>query len=370
MPASLPRVIVSTVGTSMLTNGAPQELRGLLIRAANTVESRLTPEDRAAIVARADEVRTLMAGASPEQAQKQSAELNGVVRLGLSGADAHYLIATDTLQGRLCSEIATAWIRGRGSDASAIPVSGLTTADTESFGAGINNLLLWCNDTLPACRAHKRRVVFNLVGGFKAMQAYLQALGMFYADEIVYIFESGNDLIRIPRLPVTWDHESLREHAALVARLAHGAEDVTPDMVAGVPEAYLEIVGIDGGQMVALSTWGRAAWLQNKQDILGGDLIEMPHLTYEARFERDYRGLTDRVMRVSVQDALARVSALIANGGPELLRRDGSLQYAPLKGSPGIDHFRATQEVRVTCTVHGATVVLRRCGHHKINDNP
>ncbi|MBM3496156.1 MAG: putative CRISPR-associated protein [Armatimonadetes bacterium] len=364
MPVSMPRAIVSTVGTSMLTNGAPQELRGLLIRTANTVESRLAPEDRAAIVARADEVRTLMAGASHERAQKQSAEINGVVRLGLCGADVHYLIATDTLQGRLCSEIAASWIRATGSDASAMPVSGLTTADTESFGAGINNLLQWCDMTLPACRRQQRLVAFNLVGGFKAMQAYMQALGMFYADEIVYIFESGNDLIRIPRLPVTWDHESLREHASVIARLAHGAEDVTPDMVAGVPEAYLEIVSIDGRQMVALSTWGRVAWLQNKQAILGGDLIEMPHLSYEARFERDYRSLHDPVVRMSVQDAIARVSALLGNGGIDPVRRDGSLQYTPLKGSPGIDHFRVTQGLRVSCAYRATGLVLRRCGAH------
>lgn len=366
----LSRVIVSTVGTSMLTNGAPPEVRGLLTRTANTPEPKLSIPDRAALIARAEEVRAGMEAASPEAAQKQSAELNGVVRLGLSNADTHFLIATDTLQGRLCSGIAAEWIRAQGVDASAHPINGLTTADTESFRAGVINLLHWCDTTLPALQAQRRRVIFNLVGGFKAMQAYMQVLGMFYADEIVYIFESGSELIRIPRLPVQWDHESLRKHAAVVVRLYHGAQDTAPETTAGIPEAYLEEVEIEGHRLVALSTWGRAAWLQHRLDILSGDLLPLPNITYEARFERDYRGLNEREVRASVQDAVARASVLLANGGPDLLRRDGSLQYTPLKGVPGVDHFRATQSLRITCTLQGAQLTLRRCGGHHINDNP
>jgi hypothetical protein len=261
-------------------------------------------------------------------------------------------------------------MRASGAPATPQPVPGLTTADTESFSAGINTLLEWCEDTLPACRSQQRRVVFNLVGGFKAMQAYLQVLGMFYADEIVYIFESGSDLIRIPRLPVTWDHESLIEHASVMARLAHGAEDVTPRMVAGVPEAYLEIVSVGGEQMVALSTWGRAAWLNNRQAILGGDLLDHPNLTYEDRFVRDYRNLSDPAARMHVQESLARVSVLLAKDGIERVRKDGSLQYGPLASHPGVDHFRASQDLRVTCEREGSRLRMRRCGHHAVIENP
>jgi len=354
----------------MLTNGADQDLRGLLIRTANTHETRLTPEERAAIEQRAEQVRSMMASAAPEQAQKQSAELNGIVRLGVSGADVHYLIATDTLQGRLCATIAADWIRRFGAAATPEPIHGLTTADSESFRAGINNLLIWCDDTLPACRAQRRRVVFNLVGGFKAMQAYLQALGMFYADEIVYIFESGRDLIRIPRLPVDWDHESLAKNAAVIARLAHEAEDVTPAMVASVPEAYLEIVNIDGRDVVVLSTWGKAAWLQNRERILSGELFHYPGLAYAPSFVRDFEALDHPVARMHIQESLARVSVFLAKGGMDCVRKDGSVQYGPLRGHPGVDHYRATQELRVTCERTETGLLMRRCGHHAVIEHP
>lgn len=370
MVPSMPRVIVSTVGTSMLTNGAPQELRGLLIRTANTPEARLTDEDRTDIERRADEVGRLIAGASPEQAQRQSAELNGVVRLGLSGRDVHYLIATDTLQGRLCAKIAAEWIQTAGATAIPQPISGLSTADTESFSDGINTLLEWCDATLPECRAQNRRVVFNLVGGFKAMQAYLQALGMFYADEIVYIFESGSDLIRIPRLPVKWDHEGLSEHAAVMARLAHGAKDITPAMVAGVPEAYLEIVDCGGQQLVGLSTWGRAAWLSDRQDILSSDLIEFPGVMYEDTYRRDYARLQDREVRWRFQDTVAEVSVLLENGGLPALT-GGSIRYDKLQNHPGIDHFRVSLDLRISCRVEGSCLILRKCGAHDyVINNP
>jgi putative CRISPR-associated protein (TIGR02619 family) len=311
-----------------------------------------------------------MADAAPEAAQRQSAELNGVVRLGLSNADTHYLLGTDTFQGRETIRLVADWLTRQGCRTIPYTVEHLSAADRESFAAGVDNLLIWCDAVLPPAREAGQRVVFNLVGGFKALQAYMQTLGMFYADEIVYIFETGNELIRIPRLPVQWDTAALGTYAAVVARLAHGDHDVVEGEVAEMPEAYLEIVEADGRTLVGLSTWGKAAWAVERRRILAGDLLPQPHIVYEHRFRRDYEGIRDTTVRAEIQDNVARVSVLLRRGGPAELRRDGALQYGPLKGHAGITHFRVSQNLRITCSVQGADLVLRRCGEHDVIDNP
>jgi len=366
----MPRVIVSTVGTSTLTNGAPPEVRALLTRCANAIEKDLTEGQRQTIQRRVAEVQQLMADASPEAAQRQSAELNGVVRLGLSNADTHYLLGTDTFQGRETVRLVADWLMRQGCPAIPCTVPHLSAADRESFAAGVDNLLSWCGSVLLPAREAGQRVVFNLVGGFKALQAYMQTLGMFYADEIVYIFETGSELIRIPRLPVQWDTAALETHAAVVARLAHGDHDVVESEVAGMPEAYLEIVEADGRTLVGLSAWGKAAWTVESRRILAGDLLPQPHIVYEPRFRRDYEGIKDAAVRSQIQDTVAKVSVLFRQGGPAELGRDGALQYGPLRGHADIAHFRVSQSLRITCSVQGADLVLRRCGEHDVINNP
>jgi hypothetical protein len=59
-------------------------------------------------------------------------------------------------------------------------------------------VIRWCQDTLPGYRESGYHIVFNLTGGFKSIQGWMQTLGMFYADEIVYIFETGKELLPGP----------------------------------------------------------------------------------------------------------------------------------------------------------------------------
>jgi CRISPR/Cas system-associated protein Csm6 len=84
-------------------------------------------------------------------------------------------------------------------------------------------LIEWCEQTPPTFREKQIKVVFNLTGGFKSTNGWLQTLGMFYAGEIVYIFESQSEMLRIPRIPVAIDTAAVqifRDHLAFFRRLA------------------------------------------------------------------------------------------------------------------------------------------------------
>lgn len=362
------QAIISTVGTSLLTNKAPEETRMLLVRTANLREGEYAPQDLQAVRARCAEVEERLRQARPEEVRRLSAELNGILSLGADTAGTlHYLLATDTFQGREAARIAAEWLRSRGASAVVQPLEGLSTANREAFARGIDRLLQWCEETLPELRRQQHRIVFNLAGSFKSLQAYAQTLGMFYADEIVYIFEgSGSELIRIPRLPIALEHEPLKRHAAAVARLCAG-EILSAAELEGLPEAYLDL---DDQGYATLSEWGRLAWNRSRQEILGERLLSFPGLEYEDSFRRDFERRQDPRERVALQETLAKVSTRWRERGLAGLREDGGLRYEDYKNREGIGHFRVNDNLRVSCVPEGGILRLRRFGPHSINEDP
>jgi len=372
---------VSTVGTSLLTNHARERLpeaQPLLRRTANLQHQELTDGEGATVDSLVRAVRSSLTVPEKERARQLSAELNGIVayygdrirdakRLA---RDQHMLLATDTYQGGMAATLVREWLESRGfSSVQEVRLAGLSTRNQQSFAHGVGRLLEWAGATLPGYREAGFRVVFNLVGGFKSLQGYMNTLGMLYADEITYIFEDAQSgLIRIPRLPLTLaDLACLREHASQLALLEQ--HEVAPrQSVAGIPEALFEY---DDRGNCTFSTWGTTIWAANKGAILGeAGLLAFPRLEYSERFEREFGSLREKKLRAKVLSTLARVSVVLGSGRVDLLKADGGLLYEDLKGFPGVGHFRVDQDSRITCQVKGRSLLLRRVGDHEILKDP
>jgi putative CRISPR-associated protein (TIGR02619 family) len=345
----------------MLTNKAPAELTSLLRETANLREDEYSGPDRSAVGARIAQVSALLESRNDEHVGELSAELKGLLAIdALEPGCMHYLLHTDTFQGAEAASLVSQWMRQRGCASTFLQrLEHLTTRNQSSFARGIDSLLTWCDATLPELRRQGYYITFNLVGGFKSLQAYAQTIGMIYADEITYIFEGpGSELIRIPRLPISFDTDALERHSAVIARMAEAYETIAVSELSDLPEAYLDI----DGDIAALSTWGKLAWNQHKHRILTGQLLEQTGLRYEARFVRDFESCGNRELREALQLTLAKAAALWNEGGLQKLRGDGGLQYSDLSG--GIGHFRINRGDRVSCIPEDSTLVLRRFGSH------
>lgn len=229
-------------------------------------------------------------------------------------------------------------------------------------------LLDWCERTLTASNNLNRKIIFNLAGSFKSFQAYCQAIGMIYADEICYIFEGKNsELLRIPRLPLQFDHKPLDDYKSIIARMAFG-EIVSRDVLKSMPEAYLTI---DENGDATLSTWGMLAWNSVKKDIMSEALIEYPKLAYLDTFRRDYEKINDVDRKVDIQMTLAHVSLLFEQKGLFALREHGGLQYEKyVNRNDQLGHFRLNNDWRITCEEKDGMLSLRRVGKHEVNENP
>lgn len=366
------RIILTLVGTSLLTNVAKAE-RVLVNQYSNSRLDEIPANIRSGFVALLDDVS--FQGRTLQEAKAKSAELQSLAALYRQGKqtpaqDIHFLVHTDTYIGQLCSSRLQEFFSGLGwQHVQTLLVPQLAVRSKEAFQEGIKWLVNWCEEVLPLYKAQKYEIVFNLTGGFKSLQGYLNVIGMFYADKVVYIFENSDQLLEIPRLPIRLDSEFIEKAAPsfLLANYTCCAKDVVNDL----PAIYLD----EQDGLCTLSAVGTLMWSRYKRTILSRELVELPYLVYEDAFKRDFRyGDRDPV---KLQETLVKVSCLMAGseGNTARLKADGGLQYEnylnkSFNGEP-IGHFRITQETRASCVAKNGKLYLRRFGPHDyVNKNP
>ncbi len=312
-------LLVSTCGTSLLTNGADPDLRGWLNQVANQPELERADADRLQAHVEARRQQLLMA--NDGERRRLSAELNGVGAVldrWPSSHVQHLLVHTDTAVGKAAGEVVAAVLRKQGHEVQFLTAPGLRTDDLPSFREALAEITGRIEEWVPGYSNKGWTAIFNLTGGFKSVNAYLQALGMLYADRCVFLFEGAPALMEIPRLPVQLvDADEVRAHLSVFRRLALGYHVEELDAV-GVPDALLLM---DDGQ-VTTSVWGDVVWQRVKKTLLGEGLLDplSEKLTISDGVRRTFDKLAaDR--QVLVNTALDELSAHLDNVRPLLKAR-------------------------------------------------
>ena len=375
------RFVLSTVGTSILTNlidrGNSTEGTwfGKLRDSANLKQDKLTPETETVIKTLADRALEKLLKDDVNTNRRLSAELNGIYGIygGLlpqNSNDQHYLICTDTAQGQQTGGLIKDFLENKGFTVGVVTPSQLSTQDTESFTTGTKELIKWLEDNVPWRRDGGYRVIFNLVGGFKSLQGYMNTFGAFYADEVIYIFESPTaDLIKIPRLPIRIDTTLIENHLTEFAMMAAGKLYLL-DELPGIPETLLEYVEENGTMYAGLSAWGELLWHRTKSDLLAKELLPFPRLTYAPSFRQDIENINAEAL-LKLQEALARiVSILENNGGNPAKLSSGGIEFEKFQKHAGdIYRFRISRAIRASCKFESGKLILLHYGQHQYVDN-
>jgi len=324
---SKPKLVLSPCGTSLLTNKATD--KDILTKYANAQD--IPRDDLAKLESLIKSVEKDLESASLEEAAKMSAELNGIIKL-YGGQlnkpkDIHVLISTDTYLGKATADLVAKWLKDKGFNDIRQPlIKGLQTADLFDFQHALSEIVQWCSETIPSYQKAQYHIVFNLTGGFKSVQGFLQTLAMFYADETIYIFEGSKDLLRIPRLPVEMKPEnSIVENFEVFRRLANGLT-VSNKNLSKIPGTLLTIFEKE----VDLSPWGKLVWEQTKEQIYSQKLHPSPSkkFKYGPRFEPSVEGLS--------KDRLCLINERIDNLAVFLEKETNpkSLDFKKLNGNP------------------------------------
>jgi len=290
------KIIVSSCGTSILTNKTDDKLRSLIVQCANAKESDLSKEQKERLDAHVKERQTHVGEIQNlDEAKTISAELNGIVtyyngnlnqKKGIP--DQHFLIVSDTYLGEGVGNIIRSWLEHKGFAVQVISPKGFVTNAQDSFRDAMTWLIKWCQETLTGYQKGGYQIVFNLTGGFKSAQGFLQTIGMFYADETIYIFETGT-LLTIPRLPIKLDIKGIvGQHLELFRQLGQ-KQDLPIDICQGIPETLL----LQADDKACLSEWGELIWQKAKSSYYSEKLLEpfSENLIYIEQFRRSVEKL-------------------------------------------------------------------------------
>jgi putative CRISPR-associated protein (TIGR02619 family) len=372
--------ILSTIGTSLLTNQINRNNRDeknwypKLRDTANLKEIEI-PKDsevQQIISVLRDRAVQKLKDSNIQAIRRASAELNGIYGFyhnDLSAesvqSDFHWLIATDTYQGNTTAEIVKDFLNAQGLSVDIYTPLELSTASTQSFSDGLDNLINWLEENIKPLQENPHsKICFNLVGGFKSLQGYLNTIGMFYADEIIYIFEGAkSELIVIPRLPITIDYERISRYKNQLALMSAEAMISAEDLL-GIPESMIYPAG---EPKLMLSLWGQLVWNQCKKKLLSSELLDFPYLEYRDSFKADYKAIGNADERLRLQEKLAKVSKLLIDSQGNTSVLNSAFNYTRYKGTPKnkkIDHFRVDLSQRISCEQKDNKLVLRYYGSH------
>ncbi|KPQ40449.1 MAG: putative CRISPR-associated protein, APE2256 family [Phormidium sp. OSCR] len=372
--------ILSTIGTSLLTNqinrndSDEKTWYPKLRDSANLKETELPNDSEVRQIISILKERSVqkLQNSNIQAIRRASAELNGIYGFyhdDLSAesvqGDFHWLIATDTYQGITTAQIVKDFLLSQGLLVDIYAPGQLSTASSQSFSDGVDDLIGWLEENIKPLQENPHaKICFNLVGGFKSLQGYLNTIGMFYADEIIYIFEGENsELITIPRLPITVDYEGLSRYKRQLALMAAGAT-IAMEELQGIPESMIYPTG---EPEVMLSLWGQLVWNQCKKQLLSSELLDFPYLDYRNSFKADYKAITSATERLKLQEDLAKVSKLLIESQGDTSVLNLPFNYTRYKGTSKnqkIDHFRVNLSQRVSCEQQDDKLVLRYYGTH------
>ena len=284
-------IILSPVGTSIFTKGKfPPEIN----KFSNCKNLEEIPSDRREeISSYIQEVKELLLSSSLEKVKERSAELNGIIRfyndnLHNAEKDIHYLLPSDTYIGRSACEIVKSFLQNYVKDVRIMEIKDLQTYDCEGFQYALSDLVSQIM-TIKEGLLSGQKLIFNLTGGFKSILCFLQSLGMFYADETVYVFEFSDSLLRIPALPVKLvPYDYLKGYITVFRRL-HNGLSVTEEEYNKIPESLiLKLYGEP-----TLSAYGKIVWDNFRKELYSEKLLDSisPKVKYSESFRKSTKNL-------------------------------------------------------------------------------
>jgi len=285
------KLLISPCGTSILTNGASSQEREILINNANAKESEIAQEDKQVISARIDQIKEEIKSFSLDDAKGKSAELNSLIQYYNNDLnrpqDHHILIKTDTYLGEKTAQMIEQYLQQNGMNVEILEIADLQTEDLNSFQFALSEIVRELSRRLAGYKEQNYEVIFNLTGGFKSIQGFLQVLAMFYADKTIYIFESEKEILEIPRIPIKADEVGVFEkHLTAFRQLSYGYSEVDASAISKI--FLLQI-----GDETALSPWGEIAWKNAKKEIYRNKLHDAPLdiIRYGEGFLKDTKDL-------------------------------------------------------------------------------
>lgn len=373
----MPTLILSTCGTSLLTNSVSSELRGLLTRYANESDwDSISEGDKAQLEQHLNErEQSFLAQTDIGKIKKQSAELNGLITwqeknptIDLKDSQTMlYLLKTDTILGDKTAQIIRQWLEINGYQVQIISAEGLKTSSLGEFRESLKELTKELTDLFQGYKDSGYQIYVNLTGGFKSLNGFLQALSGLYADEVFYLFEGSSDLLTIPKLPIAINDNAIINNLTAFRRLEK-CLSVNEEALKSVPDILL--FNIDDSY--TLSEWGEVLWANYKNKHYKTRILPSisEQIIFDSEFEKSCKDFPEQIIE-KINETIAQLAVFAESDGTTNLR---SLDAKPLQEKQYRDNNFWECDIdgkryRIFMQKQGKNYVLKKTGDalHKAN---
>lgn len=360
------RFILSSCGLSILTNYLKKFniFPGEVYKYSNLKKEEIDKEFLEKVEGAIGELKKEMVNYSNEELKRLSAELNALISFykgRFDERDVHFLFVTDTYLGELVAELLVNFFESKGINAQKFKAKDLKTSSVEEFEVALSDIVKELSVWLEEYQSKGYEVIFNLTGGYKSVNSFLQTMATLWADRSIYIFEGSNELLEIPKLPLKIDRAIFAKYFNVFRKLEKGLK-VTEEEVKGIPSAV--VIKIDNDY--SLSSWGEIIWQKYKLEVMKSDIF-VPlsgKITYSEEFKKDFEDLNPSE-KSQLNRSIEKLENLAERG--ENLK---SLNYHPLKGEIAKKYshefypFDGNDNRRVYCNEKDWKIVLEKIGSH------
>jgi len=283
--------VLTSCGISMLTNYLrnfdifPSEVyKYSNLKKEDIDENFLVKFDKAL-----DTLKSEIINFTNEELKRLSAELNALITFydgKFDNKDIHMLFHTDTYIGERVAEILNYFLQSKGLNSLKFKAKDLNTASLEEFQISLSDVIKDLSEILNGYKGNYE-IIFNLTGGFKSVNSFLQTMATLWADKSIYIFESSNELLIIPKLPLKIDEEIFIKNFDIFRALEIGIDVNVPE---NIP---LSIVNKIDNEYV-LSPWGEILWQKIKNEVYKKQLVNpiSDKIIYSQNFKKQFENFS------------------------------------------------------------------------------
>jgi putative CRISPR-associated protein (TIGR02619 family) len=221
---SKPKIVLTTVGVLIVHRLVENEkalwegMKGTDLLTLREGNARKQRELEKRVLARLCELDFSKASGLPMIAP----ELTSLAAIGIGPGDEIGLFAGESAAGIFTARVVAQFIKQVWHASAEMEViTGLQVQDAALFrSTGVpryaQSVIRWL--TRPGL-AHTHDVILNASAGYKSLIPYTTLLGVIFGVPVQYTFENSDIVMTLPPMPLICDHEHLKRHEPLLAKL-------------------------------------------------------------------------------------------------------------------------------------------------------
>lgn len=200
---------------------------------------------------------------------KISAEINSTIQLNEyfnkkedKNIDIVHLILSDTEEMKKAQSILEKYFETKGFEVDQKIIEGLKYKESQFKMSGLRSLVNNLIHIIDGYKAKGFKVVMNSTGGFKAETAYATVLAQLRHIESYYIYETFNEIVPLPHLPLNLDIEYWAKYKKIFEAYEKGIDNkISEEYLLGSPSGFRFLIEKDDKDIWHLNPAGETFYL-------------------------------------------------------------------------------------------------------------